>query len=500
MVSLDAAGTTGTWVALAGDRVISVGSGPPPPGEEIIDVVGVVYPGFIDAHVHLTATGLFHNGLNLRESRSVNALLDALKAYLRIAPDGIVMGGNFDPGRNEEGEMPTRSDLDKVAGARPVFISRTDGHSSAVGSALLESLRLDLETDGLDRDPEGNPTGILRSEANYEARRRIFALMGDSQIRACQEAACNLALSMGVTSLHEMAGTSLGERDFALLASEGDHPVHVVTYLATLDVERVAALNVRRVGGDLFLDGSLGSRTAALLHPYSDGDGSGRLYHSDEEVGEFFYRATRLGLQAGVHAIGDGAVEQAISAVEETAARLGDGGVEQVRRLRHRIEHFECVDDEQLSRAASLGIIASVQPAFDHYWGGERGMYAARLGERARAMNPFARMISSGLTVAGGSDSTVTPLDPFLGMRSAVEHHREDFRVGIKDALLMFTGNAAFAAHDETSRGSLSPGKYADMVVLTDDPVSAPLDQIEVVETWVGGRRVWPHGEENSRS
>lgn len=496
IICLDREGRSADWLVIEDGVIAEVGPGEAP-GGEVVRLDGVVLPGLIDAHVHLTTTGLYASGLDFRTCRSVDELLETLAVHLATTGERWVIGGNFDPGRNRDARMPDRRELDRVAQGRYLLISRADGHSCVLNSAALEHLGLDPSLPGIDRDERESPTGVLRSRANYEARQRFFGMLPEERIRKAQLDGCRLALARGVTSVHEMAGGGyMGDRDFVvLMASRDDYPIHIVPYLATFDIGSVRGAGLSTIGGDLFLDGSIGSRTAAMSDPYEEEEERGSLYHSDDEVVSFFLEATRAGLQAGVHAIGDAAIEQALRCLEEASARLGPERADAARRLGHRIEHFECVSPEQIERAAALGVVASVQPMFDQYWGGTDGMYSARLGKRAESMNPFSLMIRRGLVVAGGSDSTVTPLDPFLGMAAAVNHHEAEFAVSVDQALRMFTIWAAEAAREAGERGSIAPGKVADLCVVADDPMAANaarLASLEVIETWVRGRRVWP--------
>lgn len=479
------------WMLIAGGKVVVTGTGDPPDVREKTRFPFVL-PGLIDAHVHLTTTGLYGTGLDFRDCRSVSDLLGLLETHIRGNQSRWIIGGNFDPGRNAEGRMPTRYELDKVAADRLLLVSRADGHSCVLNSRGFEEANIDPSTSGIAVDEQGVPTGVLAHSANYEARRRFFSLLDEIEIVRAQTAACRIALSRGVTALHEMAGgTFMGDKDYeTLMANRASYPVDVLPYLATLDVAKPITDGLSTIGGDLFLDGSIGSKTAAMSEPYESDVTRGHLYHSSEEITGFFVEASRAGLQAGVHAIGDEAIEQAISCIEDAFITLGPEGAVGARRLGHRIEHLECVSGAQIERARSLGLTASVQPMFDAYWGGPDGMYTQRLGERARTMNPFLAMVDAGLVVAGGSDSTVTPLDPFLGMSAAMGHSDESQRVDFQTALAMFSRHAAIAGHQQAERGSLSAGKMADLCVVERDPsLCSPedLSGMEVLDTWVAG-------------
>ncbi|MEA2517025.1 MAG: hypothetical protein QOG16_863, partial [Actinomycetota bacterium] len=203
-----------------------------------------------------------------------------------------------------------------------------------------------------------------------------------------------------------------------------------------------------------------------------------------------------LDMQCGVHAIGDAAIEQAISTWERVADKVG---VDAVRELGHRIEHFECSSDDHLDRAGSLGLRASIQPAFDLYWGGEEGLYSKRIGwDRARGMNRFASMLGNGLMVGAGSDSTVTPMDPLLQIAALRSHHIADEQLGKIEALRLHTTGARALADGPSLAGSLEPSAPADLVWLDKNPATATVEELgatNVLGTWVLGQRVWPESE-----
>ena len=236
----------------------------------------------------------------------------------------------------------------------------------------------------------------------------------------------------------------------------------------------------------MFLDGSIGSGTAAVSEPYHDRGGHGTLMHDDAEVYRYFSEAERLGISAGVHAIGDRAIEQCIATWEKVL------GGEPSPRNRHFIEHFEIATPGQIARCAKLGIFLSMQPQFDAYWGAPGEMYDVRLGaERARTMNALGSIKRAGATLAGGDDSPVCRLSPLDGMRAAAGHHNASERLSIEDALLMYTHDAARFGHAETQTGALLPGLAADLVVLEGDPLALDsFEGVRVAQTWRDGERV----------
>ncbi len=484
------------WLLVEDGVVSAMGTGDRPSADEVVDLEGAfVLPGFCDAHVHLPATGLYAAGIDLRGETSFDAILGAFEAA-RDDPGAVLFGGNFEDPRDRR---LTRHDLDRVVGDRPALLARADMHSCIVSTALLD--RLDVrELEGVDRDAGGEPTGYLREKAAAAAWTFFDANLSDDDQQAAVRAAAKKAYARGVTTVHEMfvvewRGWSSLDVFHSALSGE---PLQVELYVGTDDIDRVVARGQTRIGGDYFLDGSFGSHSAWMSRGYVDPPPEGTppngiSYRDDAELFDFFLDAQDRGLQVGVHAIGDAAIEQAIATWEKVADKVGS---EEVIRLGHRIEHFECASDDHIARARPLGLRASVQPAFDRYWGGPNGLYARRIGwDRARVMNRFASMVNGGLIVGAGSDSTVTPLDPFLQVASLRTHHLDDEQLGRIESLRLHTTGAHALAHGPGLRGTLEIGAPADLVVLDRDPVASDPDELlatQVLGTWIGGRRVWP--------
>jgi predicted amidohydrolase YtcJ len=484
------------WLLTNGDRIVGTGGcDDAPAADRIVDLDGaVLLPGFCDAHVHLPATGLYARGLDFRGELSHRVILGAFER--RATQEGILFGGNFEDPLDEP---VTRHDLDRAVGAKPALLARADMHSCIVSTALLNELHV-LGLEGVDTDDDGLPTGYLRERAAAEAWRWFDANLPRRHQTDAVRSAVRLAYSKGVTTVHEMFVVEWRGWDGFDVLQAALEPVtlRVVSYVATADVDRVAALGLRCVGGDFFLDGSFGSHTAWMADGYvSDPpEGTPRFgisYRSGDELLEFFSAAQDAGLQTGVHAIGDSAIEQAVETWEKVARSRG---LEAVRRLGHRIEHFECSSDDHIRRAARLGLRASIQPAFDLFWGGPSGLYARRIGwERASMMNRFRTMIDAGLVVGAGSDSTVTPLDPMLQMAALRTHHLAPQRLDPLGALVAHTAGSHALAGDDGEWGALTKGRRADLALVTADPVDCRPDElreVDVVGTWIGGRRVWP--------
>ena len=414
-------------------------------------------PAFVDAHVHATSTGLALTGLDLTETTSLAQALRLLGDHCRAARGGVVLGTGWDETRWPEGRPPTARELDEASYGGVVYLARTDVHSAVASSALLAACP---EARGL---PGFVGDGLVRQEAHHAVRRTAQEAVTPVQRRRAQEQTLQRAAELGIASVHECGGPDIaGEQDFLdLLALE--HAVERIGYWGELGaVDKARELGAWGVGGDLFADGALGSRTACLSHPYADTDGCGAAYLTADEVSAHVVACTRAGVQAGFHAIGDAALQAVTDGLEAAARTVGDDAL---RAARHRVEHVEMVTPAQVEVLARLGVVASVQPAFDARWGGEDGMYVQRLGrERALAMNPFAGLAAAGVALALSSDSPVTPLDPWGTVRAAVAHRTPGSGISARAAFAAHTRGGWRAARRD-DEGELVPGAPATFAV-----------------------------------
>jgi predicted amidohydrolase YtcJ len=403
-----------------------------------------------------------------------------------------VLGQGFDETRWSDPAFPAIEDLD-AASDQPLLLVRADGYVSLVNRAALAASEAEAHS-GVERDDGGRPTGALRDRANAHVQRWYFESLPDTAVEEAQLQAAGLAASRGVTCMHEMAiPDKRGRRDVeVLLGHLDDLPADVVTYIADRDLPYVIDHGQPRIGGDLFLDGSIGAHTAGLLEPYADHDGSGDLAYGDDELAEFLHNVHLAGLQSGLHVIGDAAIEQALRVWERVYGALDSRRRRHFRARRHRLEHFEMASPDQVERAAALGLAISIQPAFDALWGGEGEMYERRLGrDRAWRMNPFRTLVDRGLEVGGGSDTPVTPLDPMLGIWSLENHHDPQQRMSRTEALRVFTVGAARLAHLE-KKGRLEPGAAADFAAYETDPMDVvDVRELRPVLTVSRGRDVY---------
>jgi predicted amidohydrolase YtcJ len=416
-----------------------------------------VAPAFVDAHVHCTATGQALTGLDLTGCPSLAELLRRVAEHATAARGGVVLGTGWDETDWPEARPPTAQELDRASYGGVVYLARTDVHSAVASSALLAACP---EAAG---EPGFMGAGLVREQAHHAVRRVALSSVSRAQRRRLQEATLERAASLGIACLHECGGPEIaGEEDFRELLAL-DHAVERIGYWGELGaVERARDLGAAGAAGDLFADGSLGSRTACLEEPYLDGPGNGDQFHDVDALTAHVVACTEAGVQAGFHAIGDRAVRLVGEAVAAAAEVVGE---DRVRAARHRMEHLEMPVPQAISTFARLGVVGSVQPAFDARWGGDSGMYAKRLGvDRALASNPLAELAAAGLPLAFGSDSPVTALDPWGTLRAAVRHH-------VPASSL--SGRAAFAAHTRggwraarrDGEGELVPGAPATFAV-----------------------------------
>ena len=456
-------------------------------GVERIDLDGAaVLPAFADCHVHLDGTGYFAGERSLAPVRSYAQYTDAIAALPR---DGAVLyAGQYDDGRWSDGRSADARPLERFHPDARAMVVRIDGHSCIVNRAALTWLALDPHVNGIERNADDAPTGRLFLDANWRAQAAFMAAFPHAMRVAAEARAIDLALSRGALHLHAQL-LGLSREGYAtgverLRTSRAKvHPK-----ICEPDAQLALDMGLPYIGGDVFLDGSIGSCTAALCEPYTRDRGHGELRFSDDALLGYFAQAEALGIAAGVHAIGDAAIEQCIRTWERVLA-----GKPSQRGARHFIEHFEMANDEHIDACARMGIYLSMQPQFDATWGGNDGMYDERLGSnRKRRMNALARIARSGAVLCGGDDSPVCPLDPLAGMQACLDHHEPEQRLTAHEALALYTVNAARFGYTEHHTGNLAPGLAADIVVLDRDPLDgAGFADCTVLQTWRDGKIVF---------
>jgi hypothetical protein len=444
-----------------------------------------VYPAFADCHVHLTDTGLFLGERDLSDVRDV----PSFERRIAALPRGVfVLAGNYDESRWNDRASASAAALDAHFSEAIAMAVRVDGHSCVLNRKALAFADLPDDVPGIERDANGAATGRLFLEANWRAQAKVLSALPASERLAADRRATAVSLREGALHLHvQFVGLPSREayaHEIGALRDAGPAKWH--PKICERDPALAKELGLPYVGGDVFLDGSIGSGTAAVSEPYADREGCGNLMHGDADVEAYFRAAEELGISAGVHAIGDRAIEQCLAAWEKIL------GGKPSSRNRHFIEHFEIATPQQIARAARLGIFLSMQPQFDAYWGHPGGMYDARLGApRARTMNALASAKRAGATLVGGDDSPVCRLSPLDGMRAATNHHNANERLTPEEALLMYTYDAARFGHAEAHTGRLAPGYAADFVILEGDPIArGSFDDVHVVQTFADGEPV----------
>lgn len=442
-----------------------------PDAGELVRLDGAwVAPAFVDAHVHLTSTGIALTGLDLS---SASTLADALHR-LRVAAadaEGVILGHGWDDTSWPEGRAPTTAEIDACVGDRPAYISRVDVHSALASSALRRQAQEAAELDGWSAE------GPVARAAHHVLREAALGSITTEQRARAQRTALAAAAARGIASVHENAGPTISSAadltDALALGRETGMP-EVIGYWGQLHGQVEARdLGAHGAAGDLFIDGSIGSHTACVSEPYADAQPltTGAAYLSEEEVAAHVEASTLAGQQAGFHVIGDGAARIVAAGLRRAAERVGPDAI---RAARHRLEHLEMPSDDDLALLADLGVVSSVQPAFDAAWGGPEGMYAQRLGPaRAATLNPFAPMLARGVVLALGSDAPVTPLDPWGSVRAAAWHTHPPFRISVRAAFAAHTRGGRRAARDEAREpGTLVVGAPATYAVWEPSPLA----------------------------
>ena len=478
-------------LAIAGDRIAG-GVGVHETAlasPETVDLGGrCVLPGFTDSHVHFPTWAVAQHEVSLDGCAS----LEEAVARVRDAdtPGTWLRGYGWRSGDWAEGREPTAADLDPVSGDRPVALIAKDYHSLWLNSAALAVAGGDLEVDGgvVERDVAGDPTGVLREEAAWRFKERYVAISVDEYV-AAMRTGMKLASSRGATCVNDKDGwlgavglwQRLDEHGALNLRVWQSVPADLLPELRALSLRSGFGSSLLRVGYlKVFMDGTLGSGTAYML------DGGGVQITSGDELAEIVRAGAEAGWPVGVHAIGDLANREALDAFEQTR------DVWQPRGLRQRIEHAQCLAAEDVPRFAELGVAVSAQ--FTHAPSDEQ--LAKRFwAEQLDGTYSFRSLLESGALLANGSDAPVEELDPWAGVVAAVlRHWREDQRLTVEQALHATCVAPTWLSHDERVRGTLVPGRLADLVVLDRDPFAGDAEEVaevQVVATMVGGR--WTH-------
>ena len=460
------------WVGADGDA---------PAADTVVDLDGaLVTPAFVDAHVHSTNTGLMLGGLDVGGVRSAVEVLDAVAGRAKSLPPGaLVLGFGWDESTWVDQRLPDAGELDRASGGRLVLLSQKSMHSALCSSAMLAAGGAEAEA-----APGYDESGWLRRAAHHIVRGIALGSISPAQRREAQATTLRAAAALGIASIHECGGPiTSSEADFTELLALGGagngHPEVYGYWGELMGAATAKELGAVGAGGDLFADGALGARTAHLREPYLDSDEGGACGHgyvTTEQVAEHIVDCTRHGMQGGFHAIGDQALTTVIAGYRAAAAQVG---LERLRAARHRIEHVELVDKAIIAGLVELGLVASMQPAFDRLWGGDNQMYVQRLGlTRTLEANPMGAMHGVGVALAFGSDAPVTPLDPWGSVRAAMWHHNAVYRMTAKAAFAAHTRGGWRAVHRD-DEGVLVPGASATFAVWASDEMANGLPTLD---------------------
>lgn len=523
----DQAGTVVEALAIRGDEVVAAGTSTEVsrhlgPDTEVVELRGrLVTPGFNDAHIHFAPGGVSLLNLDLLGTTSLAEIERLVVERVRTAAPGEwIQGRGWDHTRLPARELgpggwPTAGALDRAAPNNPVVLSRVDGHVVWANSRAMEAAGIGPATEPpaggeIVRDPAtGEATGVFLESAQALIE-RYLPDPSPATLRRGIEAAMELAASSGVTSVQTSASAE-ELRVYRELQGAGELTVRVYAWrpLGHEVIEGFRQLGIGAGFGDAWLrtglvkgyaDGTLGSRTAYMLEPFADdADNRGLPQYSQAELDSLVLAADAAGLQVIVHAIGDAANRMVLDAFERAARVNGS------RERRHRVEHAQVLDARDIPRFAGLGVIASMQPTHatsDMRWAEDRlGPERAREGAYA-----WRSLLEAGAALAFGTDFPVEPMRPVEGIYSAVTRQsREDpgtppggwlpgQRLSRAEAIRLYTAGSAYSEWEETRKGTLEPGMLADLVLWSDDLLTAPAAQIlkaEPVLTVVGGRVVY---------
>ena len=504
-------------VVSKGSRIVYVGSSRGAqsfagPGVEVIDMHGrLMLPGFIDDHVHFVLGGSQVAGLHLRQCTSTAEVVETVAAYVSTHRGAWISGGDWDEEGWEVKRLPVRALIDPVSPDTPVFMNRFDWHMALANGVALHKAGITRETPDppggtIVRDPTtGEPTGILK-DAAMDLVTRVMPRPTPGELEHAVLQALDVARRNGVTSVHDIA-----EEEhipiYHKLEGTGRLTCRIYARLSIAGIAKLVRERIRRAHGTEFVkvgslkafaDGSLGSNTAWFFEPYLNAPTTGLAMEvlTSGRLREWALEADRHGLQLSVHAIGDRANDAVLTIFEDVVRE------NPAWDRRFRIEHAQHVRAEDIQRFASLGIVVSAQP----YHCIDDGVWAEqRIGPvRAATTYAFKSLLDAGVCVCFGSDWTVAPLDPIQGIYAAVTRATLDGkrpegwvpaqRLSVEEAVRCYTVNNAYASFEEHLKGSVEPGKLADMVVLSDDIFTIPREEIrnvQVTMTVVDGEVVY---------
>ncbi len=521
--TVDPAHSEAEAVAVVGDRIVAVGSNQEieawrGPNTRVVDAAGKrLLPGFNDSHVHFTDGGAQLDNVQLNDATSAQEFARRIGEQVVKTPKGQwILGGDWDETKWNPPQLPTKELIDSVTQQTPVAVSRYDGHMILANSVALKLAGITGQTKDpaggvIVKDQQGNPTGALK-DAAADLVYKVIPDMTHDQRRHAIERALQHAASLGVTSVQHMSADYADIAIYSELADEGMLTTRIYAAPLISNVDDLAKIGLRRAFGDSYLrigalksfaDGSLGSRTAYFFEPFDDQPGNRGLLaegmHPISLMRDRMMKADAAGLQLCTHAIGDAAISTILDIYAEIEKAHGPAD------RRWRIEHAQHMAAKDFDRFAQLKVIASMQP----YHAIDDGRWAeGRIGhDRASRTYAFRTFMDHGVRLAFGTDWSVAPLNPMLTLYAAVTRATLDGKnpngwfpeqkLTVKEAIEAYTMGSAYAEFQEKEKGSISPGKLADMVLLSDDPLTIDpvrIRDIKVLKTWMGGNVTYEAG------
>jgi predicted amidohydrolase YtcJ len=504
-------------VAAIGDRIVAVGSSAEidlwrGPQTSAIDAGGkLVLPGFNDAHVHFISGGAQLDQVNLNDATTPQEFARRIAAQVgKTAKGEWILGGDWDETKWPEPQLPTKELVDEMTGNTPIFLNRYDGHQSLANSAAMKLAGISARTADVPggvivRDASGNPTGIFKDAAQDLIYKVIPPMSHERRMRAARRA-LEHAASLGVTSVQHMNPDFADVAVYSELAEKGELTTRIYAVPMETTWQEQARIGLRRAWGSSYLrlgavkgyaDGSLGSGTAYMFEPFADEPGNSGLLsdemHPPSAMRERLMQADAAGLQLRIHAIGDRGIAMILDIFGEIEKEHG------YHDQRFTIEHAQHMAEKDFARFASLHVIASMQP----YHAIDDGRWAEkRLGHgRARYSYAWRSFLDHGVPLAFGTDWSVAPLNPMLGLYAAITRATLDGKhpngwipeekITLPEAVEAYTMGSAFAEFQEKDKGSITPGKLADMVILSDNIFALKpeaMRNVKVETTIVGGK------------
>jgi hypothetical protein len=501
IVTMDPERPRATTLASKNYKIIAVGDDEAvmdliPTAKRVVDLGGkTVVPGFVDGHTHLTSTGIRSFHVDLTKAKSVEDAIAKLSDAEPVYEEGEwVLGWGWDESNWNEKRYLTAMDLDKVSKKKPVAAIRIDGHLLSANTMGIERLGFDLNLDGVVKDKTGKATGVFRDiEGMTKKLRPDYQTILEGAIAGTKIAA-RLGITTAVDNIAKGQMRAIREAE-----KENNLAIRIVVNIPSEQLKHLVKVGItsglgtpmcKISGVKIFTDGSIGAATAAISEPYrNQKENTGMLLMSKRKYKHRIRTAINSGIQTVTHAIGDRAIEMVLDAFES----LSENEQECAKFQRHRLEHVELITEDQIRRAASLGLILSMQPNFVGQWQQEDGLYFERLGEeRTELMNNFRVVLDNGARLCFGSDGM--PLGPLYGIWSATTTSNPRVKLTVEEALRCYTLESAYASFMDKTVGSLREGKRADFVVLSHNMMKIPpsrIKDIKIEMTFVGGEMMY---------